>query len=149
VQAHDRVSSLAGPGEVLDAPGKDGREQADHRQVAAALAGGLAGGALLVGREALFPADEAERAVGADGGVEQRLVGAAGEGREQRAARLVVEAVDDEARRGQQRVGVVVGEPDAERLGLDAMEVGELQPQRLGLVLADRLLDEGLGQQVL
>ena len=60
----------------------------------------------------------------------------------------VVEAVDRERAAGEQLRGVAGGEPDAERLGANAVEVRELQPDRLGLVLADRLLDEPLRREV-
>jgi hypothetical protein len=63
-----------------------------------ALARCLALGVFLVGREALFPPDETEHAIGGNGGVRERLLVLASERRDESPALRIVEAVDDEIR---------------------------------------------------
>src|SRR6185503_13752840 len=115
----------------------------------ATLAGRLAGSVLAIGSEALVPADQPERAIAGERAVDERQAARPRRLGEHEPAVGVVEAVDREVAVGEQLRRVARGEPHAERLGLRAVEVRELEPHGLRLVLADRLLDEPLRGEVL
>src|SRR5204862_4169077 len=101
-EADHRVVTRAARDEVLDRAREGGGGEADQREVLAALARRLAGRVLAIGREALVPADDAERAVGGERRVHERHAGGARGGGEREARVGVVEAVDGETGAGEQ-----------------------------------------------